>query len=568
MTLFLQRSLAAAVPRDIAVRADNSQVALAEARGHQVIYGAPIGGALASVGSYALAPAQGLAFPEAVAYDSSGRLLVSDLFNRRVVRYSPAGAGFAFDAGYPLVGGAIADGVRIGAVRALAVDTFDRVYLLDTPNRRIVRFAGAALSVIALPAGIALPWSLALTANGFCVVDLARHRVWMLDASGMPLTNFGGYGQARGQLRFPQDATLTPAGTVLVADTDNGRLQEFEIDGVYVGTAFASSALRSMRRLVVGPDGTIYVADPGAGAVHVLATNTPRYSLRVGRSRVEYGSVGPGETAATEFGLYNEGSQSIDLEEVQASGTPFAATVQGGTLPATLSPGDRRTVRVTFTPQASGPASGSVTVRSTAIPPVTAIPLAGTATQPGLHIDMAIVIDRGAALRVLEDRLLHAIDLVLPLFRPPMPSPRMASRIASAAVIAFAGRAVVELPLTLVTDITGNGSQVPDSLLELETPSAVSEALHSAFDVLSAGSGVVILVTDGQYLESRLLDDLTMPSGVVVHVVALGDDAASHIALASLAERSGGAIARVAPQPRVHGRLSARWRRWRPAGAS
>ena len=70
------------------------------------------------------------------------------------------------------------------------------------------------------------PWGLASNKEGeVFVCDWNNDVIRVFDQSGQECRRFGGQGQEPGKLCNPQDLAVTPDGKVLVADTDNHRIQ-------------------------------------------------------------------------------------------------------------------------------------------------------------------------------------------------------------------------------------------------------------------------------------------------------------------------------------------------------
>jgi DNA-binding beta-propeller fold protein YncE len=84
----------------------------------------------------------------------------------------------------------------------------------------------------------------------------------------------GAKGTEYGQLDFPRGMTTDSAGNILIADTNNGRLQRFSVDGVFlrvIGTkGDGQGEFREPSGVAVDSGGNIYVADTGNRRVQKL----------------------------------------------------------------------------------------------------------------------------------------------------------------------------------------------------------------------------------------------------------------------------------------------------------
>jgi DNA-binding beta-propeller fold protein YncE len=156
------------------------------------------------------------------------------------------------------------------------------VYAVDETDRRLLRWDshGAYRDVLLnfedLETGRRIsPYGIDVDASGrLAVTDVENHKVLVLDTYLEVDVAFGNYGSFDGQLSTPQGVSFTPRGELLVADTGNARLQVFTDAGAHRRTIPAPDAdnpMRRPRRAVAAEDGTLYVADPAARRVFVIA---------------------------------------------------------------------------------------------------------------------------------------------------------------------------------------------------------------------------------------------------------------------------------------------------------
>ena len=87
----------------------------------------------------------------------------------------------------------------------------------------------------------------------------------------------GGKGTEYGQLDFPRGMAVDSARNILIADTNNGRLQRFSIDGIFLGVIGTKGEgpgeFREPSGIAIDLVGNIYVADTGNRRVQKLKSD-------------------------------------------------------------------------------------------------------------------------------------------------------------------------------------------------------------------------------------------------------------------------------------------------------
>jgi sugar lactone lactonase YvrE len=91
------------------------------------------------------------------------------------------------------------------------------------------------------------------------VADHRNHRVSVFGPDGRPHRTFGHMGSGPGQFVLPQAVMVDARGHILVADTDNARLQEFTSAGELLAVWPMSSEVSFPRALTAAPNGVIFV---------------------------------------------------------------------------------------------------------------------------------------------------------------------------------------------------------------------------------------------------------------------------------------------------------------------
>ena len=127
---------------------------------------------------------------EAVAADGSGNVYVADTANHRIQKFAPAGALLARWGSY-----GSGDG-QFNRPTGVAVDGGGNVYVADTENHRIQKFTG----------------------------------------NGTFLATWGTDGSGDGQFDGPTGVAVDRSGNVYVADTVIDRIQKFTADGTFLTT--------------------------------------------------------------------------------------------------------------------------------------------------------------------------------------------------------------------------------------------------------------------------------------------------------------------------------------------
>ena len=107
-----------------------------------------------------------------------------------------------------------------------------------------------------------LPKGICVDGNGnILVADTDNGRIEKFDPTGAFLSTIGTKGSGPGQLGQPNGIAIDGAGNIYVADASNQRVQKLTPDGTLI--AEWSPGLYGPRKIAIGPDGSIYVVDQG-----------------------------------------------------------------------------------------------------------------------------------------------------------------------------------------------------------------------------------------------------------------------------------------------------------------
>jgi DNA-binding beta-propeller fold protein YncE len=246
------------------------EVVVTEWGGHRVSVFSPSGEKLFSFGTRGSGPGQ-LWYPNEVAIDGEGNMLLADGENNRIKRFTPEGislgnyerlqfslpTGIAFNASNNkiYVGDTFNDRLQVLTIDltsstsfgklgsgkgqfirpcGIACDSSGRVYVADRNNHRIQVFTadlkflrmfgkcGQDVGELYYPVGVAID------ANQMVYVSEQRnHRVTVFTSEGQLVMSFGVKGAGLGEFTSPKGIAVDKYGVVYVCDMDNNRVQVF-----------------------------------------------------------------------------------------------------------------------------------------------------------------------------------------------------------------------------------------------------------------------------------------------------------------------------------------------------
>lgn len=160
----------------------------------------------------------------------------------------------------------------------------------DTGADRIQRFdaKGTLVSVFATAGAGAVdaPYGIVVAGEEVFVADSANNRIQVFTTSGSHVRTLGGAGTGAGQFSQPTALAVDGDGNLLVADTNNHRVQRIASQtGAWLQT-IAEGGVTNPRGVAVDAAGTVFVADTGGHRIRSFSST--------GTAGVSWGVFGPG----------------------------------------------------------------------------------------------------------------------------------------------------------------------------------------------------------------------------------------------------------------------------------
>jgi hypothetical protein len=118
----------------------------------------------------------------------------------------------------------------------------------------------------------------------------------------------------------------------------------------------------------------IALTGTGVAATQILSLST---------NTVTFGNVDTGTSSTQTVTVTNAGNSNVQISQIAASGAGY--TLSGASVPVTLTPSQKMTFSVIFSPTVTGAVSGSVTITSNATGSPVAITLSGSGVVPVPH---------------------------------------------------------------------------------------------------------------------------------------------------------------------------------------
>ena len=141
----------------------------------------------------------------------------------------------------------------------------NRIQVLDKDGKFMFKFGDNG------PGKLNQPTGCVYHKNKFIVSDSGKHCLKVFDKSGMFLYKIGEKGKADGQFSSPWGLCVKKYDDhqhLLVCDSDNGRIQQFTMEGRFIGKTFIKQ--RDPKAIATTPDGRILVCDYEDKNIYIL----------------------------------------------------------------------------------------------------------------------------------------------------------------------------------------------------------------------------------------------------------------------------------------------------------
>lgn len=214
------------------------------------------------LGASPQSPYDRLRKPFAVAFDSRGRVLVTDSGNGALIRFDRAGRRMDVFG----TQGAL----RLKTPLGLGLGPDDTAYVADVGLQKVVALdpEGTIRAVYGKAGELTNPTDAALSPDGsrLYVADSKAHAIVVFDAgTARLLSSFGERGDGPGELNFPTSLVFGPGGDLFVVDQMSSRVQVLTADGEYLdelgGLGVGFGNFVRPKDVAVDEAGLVYVTD-------------------------------------------------------------------------------------------------------------------------------------------------------------------------------------------------------------------------------------------------------------------------------------------------------------------
>lgn len=216
----------------------------------------------ALLGASPQGPYDNLRKPFAVAFDSQGRILVTDTVSAALIRFDREQERMDVFGTRGMI--------RLKSPLGLAMGPDDTAYVADAGLRQVVAYdpEGKLVGVYGRQGELTNPTDSALSPDGrkLYVADSKSHQIVVFDtATAEQVATIGRRGEGPGEFNFPTSLAFGPEGNLFVVDQINSRVQVLDPEGEYVdefgalGVGFGNFV--RPKDIAIDEVGFIYITD-------------------------------------------------------------------------------------------------------------------------------------------------------------------------------------------------------------------------------------------------------------------------------------------------------------------
>ena len=206
-------------------------------------------------------------FPNGISFLNDNEVLIVDLGNCRIQRVNIQTGTVVKSFGK--------EGRQKGEFSGpvdVTVDDDERIVVTEWGNNRIQVMSKEGESIFTFgdkgPEKLLWPNCCIPYKNMFLVTDAGHHCIKAFDQSGTFLYKFGKEGYQDGQFKTPYGLLVDSSNNLLVCDFDNNRVQQFSLDGRFIGKSI--TRLSQPMAITKAPDGRILVTSFDEKKVYIL----------------------------------------------------------------------------------------------------------------------------------------------------------------------------------------------------------------------------------------------------------------------------------------------------------
>jgi hypothetical protein len=140
---------------------------------------------------------------------------------------------------------------------AIRLDAAGNIWTVDASSSAVIKYSSTGKRLLAIQVGgqpktqgsFSGATDIAFAPNGhlFITDGYGNARVLEYSAEGHRIRQWGRAGNGPGEFRLPHAIQISPEGIIYVADRENGRIEEFDLSGKYLGQIMNLGRIYSLK---------------------------------------------------------------------------------------------------------------------------------------------------------------------------------------------------------------------------------------------------------------------------------------------------------------------------------